>query len=54
MLNTFFLGGGGELRLWGRGDGFGPVVSVLAFHTDDSSLNPVEVYTFYSLKLCEK
>ena len=37
----------------GRGGG-GQVVSVNAFYYNDPSLNPAEVYRFYSVKLIEK
>ena len=41
----------GELRslilcLLGRGGGIGQVVSVLAFSSDNLSLNPAEAYSF--------
>ena len=33
----------------GLGSGGGQVVSVLAFYSDDPSLSPAEVYSFYSV-----
>ena len=38
----------------GRCGGGGQVVILLAFHSDDSSLNHAVVYSFYAGKLVEK
>ena len=37
-----------------NGSGGGQVVSVLAFYSDDPSLNPAEVYSFYSVNCLKR
>ena len=36
------------------GSGGGRVVSVLAFYSDDTSSNPAEVYSFYSVNCLKR
>ena len=39
---------------WPWGCDGGQVVTVLAFHSNDTSLNPAEVYSFYSVNCLKR